>query len=144
MLSTNVTVDVVITGRRADGTTEVVADTRGQLLHVYCPNASAWCHAATLNHINTLRSEVYTVRVAVVGRGARANETANATAGEARVPWMGDALVHMQSAHVAYTFASAVMAPAVAVLLAGAAAVFAATAVRRRGLTLHYLSLIHI
>lgn len=142
MLSTNVTVDVRITGQRADGTTEVVADTRAHTLHVYCPNASAWCHAATLNHINALRSRVYTVRVAVVGRGARANETANATAnataGEARVPWMGDTLVHMQSAHVAYTFASAVLAPAVAVLLAGVGVAIAATAVRRHGLTLHY------
>ena len=139
VLSTNVTVDVVITGQRTDGTTEVVEDTRRQLLHVYCPNASAWCHATTLNHINALRSPVYTVRVAVVGRGARANETANATAAhETRVPWMGDALVHMQSAHVSYTFASVVMAPAVAVLLAAAGAVFAATAVRRHGLSLHY------
>ena len=137
MLSTNVTVDVVITGQRKDGTTEVVEDARAVVLHVYCPNASAWCHATTLNHINALRSPVYTVRVAIVARGALANETANATAREARVPWMGDALVHMRSAHVSYTFASVVMAPVVALVVAAAGVAFWAVSARQRALTRH-------
>jgi len=131
VLSTNVSVDVVITGKIGNESMDVVVDDRNWTMHVYCQNASNWCNAATLNHINALTCETYEVKMSIVGHGSmQANET--------RVPWIGDTVVVMETAHVTYTLTSIIWGSAVALVLILVMVLFALACVRVHGFNLHF------
>jgi len=131
VMSTNVYADVVIKGMDGDEEKEIVVDDRNYSMHVYCENASQWCRATTLNHINALTSNSYDVNFSLVSTG-------NALPNETRVPWMGDVIVVMQSAHPSFTYASMIVGPAVSVVMLVIMALFGLICVRVHGLTLHF------
>jgi len=131
VLSTNIYVDVLITGMDGNEPKEVVVHDSNYSMHVYCPNASNWCNPSTLNHINILKSEKYDVKVSLVSHSAK-------NASEIRVPWMGDTVVLMQSAHVSYTYISMIWGGVMAAAMLALMIVFVLVCVRVHGLTLQF------
>jgi len=129
--STNMSVDVIITGLRQNITKEIVANDQNVSIHVYCPNASKWCNPAVLNHINALKCDYYDMNFSLL-------RTGNMLPNETRAPWIGDVIVLLQSAHVSYTYTSMFWGPCVSILLIAAMIVFGVTCVRVHGWTLQF------